>query len=210
VVIRYQQADFTVCLDAPEVAARYAKQAIDAAVACGAKCNEKEKAETVLRLYSIGRLFHNLYATANDRRYYQPAHDIYAATIPLLGEPARADAQKVSDLLEKSFKNLKPGTGTHDKGNVEVLLNRHSPEVQSCYEGVLGANPKLGGTLVLSIESDASGAIKGATTEPAAGLADMPAVAACVIEHARQWKLPKRGMAGNTRIKMTYTLSVRK
>ena len=27
----------------------------------------------------MGRLFHFLYATAHDDRYYQPAHDLYAA-----------------------------------------------------------------------------------------------------------------------------------
>lgn len=207
-VIRYSQADFTVRLDAPDVAAGYAKRAIDALTACGAKCAAKDKAEIIQGIYVMGRLFHNLYATANDRRYYQPAHDLYALTIPLLGSPdARSDAQKVSEILEKTFKNTKVGTGTHDKGTLGALLGRHNPEIEACYEAALGANPKLGGTIALTLESDATGVIKGVATEPKAGLSELSAVAGCVAGHAKQWKLPKRGMAGSTRIKMSYTLS---
>ena len=209
-VVRYSQADFTVRLDAPEVAVTYAKQAMAALTACGAKC-DKERADFVRRFYDMGRLFHNLYATANDRRYYQPAKDLYEATIPLFSNPsARGDAQKISDILEKTFKNTKAGTGTHDKGNMASLLAYHNAEIQACYEAGLSANSKLGGTITLNLESDASGAIKGVSTEPNAGLADLPAVAGCVADHAKQWKLPKRGMPGSTRIKMSYGLSVMK
>ena len=209
VVIRYSQADYIVCLDKPEAAAAYAKQALDALASCGAKCTDKDN--TVQRLYNMGRLFHNLYATANDRRYYQPAHDLYAWTIPLLNDPsARGDAIKVSDILEKTLKNTRVGTGTHDKGTLGALLNRHGNEVQACYEAVLGANPKLGGSITLRLESDATGAIKGAATEPKAGATELSAVAGCVEQQAKQWKLPKRGMPGTTRIKMSYNLAPKK
>ena len=209
VVIRYSQADYEICLDTPEVTAGYAKQAIDALGACAGKCPDKDS--TVQRIYNIGRLFHNLYATANDRRYYQPAHDLYAMTIPLLADAAaRTDAQKVSEILEKTFKNTKVGTGTHDKGTLSALLNHHNFEIQACYEAGLSTNPKLGGSITLNLESDATGAIKGAVTEPKAGLADLSAVAGCVAERAKAWKLPKRGMPGSTRIKMRYAFAVKK
>ena len=204
--IRASQAEFMVQLDTPEVAVKYAQQAVAALGPCGAKCN---KDDIVQRMYFVGRLFHNLYATANDRRYYQPAHDLYALTIPELPAATRGEAQGVSDILEKTFKNTKVGTGTHDKGTLGVLLNHHNLEVEACYEATLGTNPKFGGTLTLTLDSDASGAIKGVATEPAAGLADLAAVAGCVADHAKQWKLPKRGMAGSTRIKMSYTLAVK-
>ncbi len=204
--IRASQAEFLVQLDTPEVAVKYAQQAVAALGPCGAKCN---KDDIVQRMYFVGRLFHNLYATANDRRYYQPAHDLYALTIPLLPAATRSEAQGVSDILEKTLKNTKAGTGTHDKGTLGVLLNHHNLEVEACYEATLSTNPKFGGTLTLTLDSDASGAIKGVATEPAAGLADLAAVAGCVADHAKQWKLPKRGMAGSTRIKMSYTLAVK-
>jgi hypothetical protein len=210
-VIRYSQADFTVRLDTPEVATKYAKQAIDALAPCGAKCTDKDKADTIQGVYLMGRLFHILYATANDHRYYEPAHDLYAWTIPLLADPAiQAQAQKDAKILETTLKNIKVGTGTHDKGALGALLGRHNLEIQACYEAGLGANPKLGGTITLNLESDATGAIKGVATEPKAGLTELSAVAGCVADHAKQWKLPKRGMAGSTRIKMSYTFAVKK
>jgi len=207
-VIRYSQADFTVRLDTPDVAATYAKQAIDAIGKCDARCTAKDKADIVQGVYLMGRLFHILYATANDHRYYEPAHDLYAMTIPLLADPAlQAQAQKDAKILETTLKNTKVGTGTHDKGAIGALLARHTPEVQACYEAQLSANPKLGGTITVNLESDATGAIKGASTEPKAGLTDLSAVASCLVERAKQWKLPKRGMAGNTRIKASYTFT---
>jgi tetratricopeptide (TPR) repeat protein len=210
-VIRYSQADFTVRLDTPDVAAKYAKQCIDAIAACGAKCSDKDKADTIQGIYLMGRLFHILYATANDQRYYQPAHDLYDLTIPLLADPAtKAQAQKDAKVLETTLKNTKVGTGTHDKGALGALLARHNLEIEACYEAGLGANPKLGGTITVNLESDATGAIKGAASEPKAGMTDLSAVAGCIVEHAKRWKLPRRGMAGNTRIKMSYTLSVKK
>jgi hypothetical protein len=211
VQIRYSQAEYAVYIDKPDDAAAYAKQSIDLVASCGTKCSDKEKTDAVLRLYNLGRLLHNLYATANDKRYYQPAHDVYALTIPLMTDAGqRAEAQKVSDILEKTLKNTKVGSGTHDKGTLAALLNRQGTQVQACYEAGLRTNPKLGGNIILNLESDASGVIKGAATEPKAGAADLSAVAGCVAEHAKQWKLPRRGMPGNTRIKMSYTLSVKK
>jgi hypothetical protein len=161
-------------------------------------------------IYLMGRLFHILYATANDKRYYQPAHDLYALTIPLLPGATKMQAQKDSTTLETTLKNTKVGTGTHDKGALGALLARHTPEIQTCYEAVLAASPKMGGTITLMLESDATGAIKGAASEPKAGLTDLPAVAGCVIEHAKTWKLPRRGMAGSTRIKVGYTFAIKK
>jgi tetratricopeptide (TPR) repeat protein len=207
-VIRYSQADYTIRLDTPEVAAKYAKQAIEALGPCGAECN---KNDTVQRVFHMARLFHILYATANDSRYYQPAHELYGLTIPLLGDAAaRAQAEKDVKVLETTLKNLKVGTGTHDKDAIRNLLGYHNPEIETCYEMALQTNPKLGGPITVHLESDATGVIKGVATEPKAGLTDLSAVAGCVADRAKQWKLTKRGMKGNTRIKMTYTFGVKK
>ena len=210
-LIRYSQAEFAVRLDTPDVAARYGKQAIEAFGPCAAKCSDKDKSDTVLKVYLIGRLFHTLYATANDRRYYQPAHDLYEVTIPLLGDAAtRTQAQKDAKVLEVTLKNIKVGTGTHDKGAVGALLVWHNAEIDACYEAGLAMNPKLGGTITLTLESDATGATKGLMTEPKPGQTELSAVAGCVIERAKQWRLPRRGMPGSTRIKMSYAFSVKK
>jgi tetratricopeptide (TPR) repeat protein len=208
-VIRYSQADFTVRLDAPEVAARFAKQALDALAACGTRCADKDKASMYSDVNLMGQLFHLLYATANDHRYYQPAHELYELTIPKLEPTRRTDAQQNLKKLETTLKNTKVGTGTHDKGAVGALLGRHNLEVQACYEAVLGTNPKLAGTITLNLESDATGGIKGLSLEPKPGTSELSAVTACVGERAKQWKLPKRGMPGSTRIKMSYVLATK-
>jgi hypothetical protein len=215
-VLRYTQADYTVRLDDPATAAKLAKQSLDALPACGTKCSDKDKENVVESVYIMGRLFHILYATAHDDRYYQPAHDLYAASVPLItmNDKVREEAAKDQANLEGSFKAMKAAYGTHDKGAIGALLGRHNQEVQACYEQGLAANPKLGGSLVVNLESDQTGAIKGATTQPAAGLQDMAMVAGCVAARAKSWNLPKRangnGAPGVTRIKLTYSMSVAK
>jgi tetratricopeptide (TPR) repeat protein len=207
-VIRYTQADYTVRLDNPEAAAKYAVQAVEALPACGTKCSDKDKYNVVYSVYIMGRLFHILYATAHDDRYYQPAHDLYANSVSKLtmDDKVRADAQKDADTLEKTFKAMKAGVGTHDKGAIGALLGRHNQEVQDCYERGLAANPKLVGSITVNLESDETGAIKGVATEPKAGMADLAAVAGCVANRAKAWTLPKRAQAGSTRIKISYSM----
>jgi hypothetical protein len=207
-VLRYQQAQFSIALDQPDLSAKLGKAMIESLPPCGAKCTEEDKQSLIKNVYGMGRLFHVLYATANDVRFYQPAHDIYAATnLLIMDNTLRAEAQKDLAVLETTLKNTKAGTGTHDKAAIGALLQRHNQEVQACYETGLSANPKLGGSLVLNLESDESGAIKGASTEPKAGAEGVSAVAGCVIEAAKTWKLPKRGSRGATRIKMSYNLA---
>lgn len=210
-VIRYSQADFTVRLDAPDVAAKFAKQAVEAYKPCAEKCTAKDKADTIKGVYLLGQLFHVLYATANDSRYYQPAHELYDLTIPQLDAAQQAEAQKnnLVKKLETTLKNTKVGTGTHDKGALSALLPRHNLEVQACYEVALGTNPELAGNVVVNLEADNTGAIKGVATEPKAGAADLSAVAGCIANRVKQWKLPRRGMAGTTRIKLTFGLAAK-
>lgn len=210
-VIRYSQADFTVRLDAPDVAAKFAKQAVEAYKPCAEKCTAKDKADTIKGVYLLGQLFHVLYATANDSRYYQPAHELYDLTIPQLDAAQQAEAQKnnLVKKLETTLKNTKAGTGTHDKGALSALLPRHNLEVQACYEAALGTNPELAGNVVVNLEADNTGAIKGVATEPKAGAADLSAVAGCIANRVKQWKLPRRGMAGTTRIKLTFGLAAK-
>jgi tetratricopeptide (TPR) repeat protein len=210
-VLRYQQAEFEVRLDAPDTAAKFAKQALDEFPACGTSCSDKEKQEIITNIFNMGRLFHVLYATANDQRYYQPAKDIYVWTFSLISDTKqKAENKKSFEMLEKTLANTKVGTGTHQKEAISTLLSRHNQEAQACYESVLAANPKLGGAVILNLEIEQAGNVKGVSTEPKAGLADISAVAGCLGERAKTWKLPKRGQAGSTRIKLTYNLSPRK
>jgi hypothetical protein len=208
-VIRYSQADFTVRLDTPDIAAKFARQAIDAYKPCADKCTAKDRADMIKGVYLLGQLFHVLYATANDSRYYKPAHELYELTTAMLEPAQQAEAQQNLKKLETTLKNTKVGTGTHDKGALGALLPRHDLEVQACYEAAIQTNPELAGNVVVNLEADAGGAIKGVATEPKAGAADLSAVAGCIANRVKQWKLPRRGMAGTTRIKVTFALAVK-
>ena len=210
--IRYEQADYEVRLDDPATVATYAKQAIDALTAC-AKCNAQTKENIVEGIYVMARLFHGLYATAHDARFYQPAHDLYAMAIPLM-TANKAEAQKDQTQLEETHTRMKRAKpGQHDPGQLTPLLSRHNQEVQACYEQALAADPKLAGTLVVNLDADQTGAITGASTDPKAGMEGVAAVAGCVAEHARAWRLPKKdngtAPASSTRITLTYKLGVR-
>lgn len=215
-VLRYTQGDYTVRVDDPATAAKFAKAAIAALPACGTKCKDQDKENIVESVYIMGRLFHILYATAHDDRYYEPAHDLYAAAVPLItmNDKVRTDAQKDQANLEGTFKVMKAGAGTHDPAALGALLKRHNQEVQACYEQALSANPKLAGTLVVNLESDQTGAIKGVSTEPRGGLQELAMVATCVGERAKKWSLPKRangqGAPSTTRIALDYVFSAAK
>ena len=215
-VLRYSEADDTVRLDDPVKAAAFAKQAIDSLPACGTKCSNQDKENVVESVYIMGRLFHILYATAHDDRYYQPAHDLYAESIPLItmNPKMQEDAGKDQAFLEGSFRSMKAGQGKYDPQAIGALLGRHNQEVQACYERALAANPKLAGNLVVNLDADQNGVIKGVATEPHAGAQDMAMVAGCVAERAKAWKLPARangkGAPGTARIKITYNASLKK
>ncbi|HEY1557824.1 MAG TPA: AgmX/PglI C-terminal domain-containing protein [Kofleriaceae bacterium] len=214
---RYQQVDYALKLDDPAQVEKYAKLTLDALSACAASlCPDKDKLGYYTNIYGVTTLLYVWYASAHDDRFYQPAYDLYQALIPLL----QSDPQVSKDLLQNST-NLaqfhanfakKPELGAHAKDQIARLLEQHNQELQACYEQSLAANPKLGGTLVMNLESDQSGEMKGVSTEPKAGVSDMSAVAACAIEHAKTWRLPKiaNGTGTHTtRIKMTYSMSQR-
>jgi tetratricopeptide (TPR) repeat protein len=211
-VIKYQQGDYTVRLDDPATAAKYALEALKALPACGAKCSNQDKENVVESVYIMGRLFHILYATAHDDRYYQPALDLYQASVPLItmNEQTHTQAEKDQANLLATFKTMKHDAGKYDKDAIGAILKRHNQEVQACYEQVLSANPKLGGTLTINLEANAQGQITGASSEPKAGMQDMSAVAGCVVSRAKTWKLPQKingKGTGTARMKLIYNLS---
>ncbi|MBX3162211.1 MAG: AgmX/PglI C-terminal domain-containing protein [Deltaproteobacteria bacterium] len=207
-VLPYSQADFAIRLDNPERSAKYAKIALDAVQACDAKCGAKEKTEIVNRIAIIARLFHVLYATTNDIRYYQPANDIYIAVIPQIADQGRrTEINKDAGTLQQTFKTAKAGSGNHDRAAINALLSQHNQEIQACYELGLLADPKLGGTVTVTVESDNTGENKGVNLDPKPGVAGLSAVTTCIEPLARKWKLPKRGMAGSTRVKISYNLT---
>jgi len=212
---RYKEVDFAMKLDDPAQVEKYAKLTLEALNACGALC-DKDRLAYETNLYGVTTLLYVWYASAHDDRFYQPAYDLYQALIPLL----QSDPQLSKDILQKTTDlaafhtnfQKKPELGAHAKDQIARVLEQHNQEIQACYEQALAANPKLGGTLVMNLESDQTGAIKGVSTDPKAGVADMAAGAPCATEHATTWHLPKiaNGTGSHaTRIKLTYSMSLR-
>jgi hypothetical protein len=211
--LRYAESSYALRLDDPASVTKYGKLTLDALSACAAKCT-KDKEALVETVVSHARLLYVLYATAHDDRYYQPAHDLYLAVMPFLtGTALEKGTLEESTNLESFKKAMKPTDGTHAKDQIARLLDLHDQEVQACYELGLATNPKIGGTLVVHLESDQTGVVKGASTDPKGGAADMALVASCVADRAKQWRLPKiangTGPAHTTRIKLTYSLAPR-
>lgn len=211
VSILFEQAQMSLPLDAPADVAKYSKAAIEALPACGSACTPADAQNVVLAAFNLAARFHSIYATANDRRYYDAAHDMYADITSKIVDPAKKSmADDYSKKLELTMAHAKVGTGRHDKNDTAAVIDFHSQEIQACYEVGLGTNSKLIGDITLTLDVDQTGAIKGVTTEPKAGAADLAMVAGCVADHAKSWKLPARGSKGGTRVKVPYNLSLRK
>jgi tetratricopeptide (TPR) repeat protein len=166
----------------------------------------KVSADTVQRLHTIAQLFYQLHEATNDHRYYQPTYDLFAMTIPLLGNGAtRARAQQEMRKLEAGLAQSTSANHALDRTALHDLLVLHDEEVTACYEASLTAHPALTGGIALALEVDGRGAVQRATARPIEGGADLTAVAGCIAERARGWKLPVRGGA---RLTLSYTLSV--
>jgi hypothetical protein len=207
--LRYEQSDYAIRLDDPDAVAKYATAALQGVNACGAGCPTAGNQELVKYIAGTARLLGVLFANDNDPRYYAPAVAIYNAVVPMMtfSQKDQEDTARDKATVDQWKAKLKPTDGKHDKGAIGVLLSRHNQEVQACYEQVLSGNPKLGGTLTVRLEADQTGAIKGASTEPKGGVANLAAVASCVADHARGWKLPTHGAPGITRISLSFALA---
>ena len=201
----FQQAEFTLRFDDPVSGARLGKQALDAVAACGAACPDRE--DVIAAVQRIATFYHSIYATSQDLRFFAPAHDLYTAVIAVSTAEKKPVVEQLSKQLDQTKKNVRAGGGIHDKEIVAALMGLHAQEVLACYESILSAQPKMTGTLQLSLELDKSGAVTGATSTPPAGDAELAAVAKCALERGKVWRLPARGKPGVTRVKLTYELS---
>jgi hypothetical protein len=211
VSILFDQASLTLPLDAPTDVAKFSKAAIEALPACGAACTKADAQNVILATFNLSARFHSIYATANDRRYYDAAHDMYAEVTPKIDDVTKRNtAADYSNKLELTMAHAKVGTGRHDKNDTAAVIDFHAQEIQACYEDALAKNGKLTGDVTLMIDLDQTGAVKGVTTDPKAGSADLAAVAGCVADRAKGWKLPARGSQGTTRVKTPYHLTLRK
>lgn len=210
VSIPLEQADFAMKLDDPATVEKYATAAVNALPGCGSACTAKDAENVVLTVSVQATGLHSTYAAANDPRYYEPAKNLYALTLPkIMDTERRRQIGDYQGALESTHKYMKPNTGRLAKDVVARTVNEHNQEIQACYEAVLTGNPKVGGAIVVTMDLEQSGAVKGVSTEPKAGAADLSAVAACIVDRQKTWKFPARGSAGGTRVKVTYNTAKR-
>lgn len=238
IAVRAAQAEFAVRLDAPEIVVKHASEAIDAFALCGAirpalatttpdKWNAAEqrarsewdaeqraacvsaRVDAVKRLSALAQVFYDLHSIASDPRYGQATRALYTMVIPLLENAAtRARAQDELTAVQAPRAERANGAGSSDAAALRELLVLHDEEISACYEARLAVNPVLSGAIGLTLEVDATGAVQGVETQPAAGSAELPAVARCTADRARRWKLPALG-ASRTRIALRYALSIK-
>ncbi len=205
--VRYQQAELTLRYDDPVSGARYGKQSLDALKACGANC--ADRTEVISAVQQIATFFHSIFGTSFDQRYYAPARELYEAVLAAADDAKKPAVQQLIGQLEETKKRVRPGAGVHDKELVAALLGRHSQEILACYENALVTSAAtFTGDLSLVLEFDAQGSATGVTSTPAAGEADVAAVAKCASERAKLWRLPARGKPGVTRITLSYGLAL--
>ena len=208
--MRFQQAEYALRLGKVDAVASFVDQALKSLATCGTACTAADASELEKSSINLANLFYTVFATAEDPRFFQPAHDLYASiTANAPDALSKADATKYSAQLEQTKKSAKPGIGTSDKTATTPFLRIHDQEVQACYENGLLLNPTLAGSLTLTIEFDATGAAKGVATEPPGGAADLAAVATCAEAHARTWLIPSHSKPGTTKIKLPYQLTPR-
>lgn len=198
VVFRYHQADYAFRLNHPGEAAARAIEAHRRLAACGVRCPGPTGQAVTERLLKLAQFSHTVYTRSQDTAHYDAAVALYQHYNAI---PGRADADAARGYLsslQEAKAGAEPGAGKHD---LEVLMNffhARREVVAACYESALLRQPGLEGSLRLSIEIDATGAVGGAKSEPGAGAEGMAQVAGCVIERARTLSFPSRTVPGKT------------
>jgi hypothetical protein len=198
VAIPLEQARFEARLGAPDAVVRYSAKAIRAISSCRATCGRTQ--DVYAQICVLAESMHAIYTSANDDRYYQPAHDLYALCAERVADHARHEELASNTThLELSRQALRPHTGRLGRSNVKYLIANHDQEVQACYESALVANPELTGDFTLGLEIEQDGRVRTADANR-----ELAGVAGCVAAAAKAWAFPARGAFGVTRATIHY------
>ena len=180
--IRYQQADFTVRLDTPDVAAKYALEALKAIPPCGTKCSEQDKQDLTYGVFGIGPPVPRALRDG-ERRPLLPA-----GARSLHGDgrhpDGRREARRGAEEPRHARADAEEHEGRHrharqgrDRRRCSTATTRKSrPATRRRSRRTRSSAARV----TVNLEADATGAIKGVSTEPKSGLADLSAVAGCV------------------------------
>lgn len=206
---RYRQADYAFRLGRPAEAAARAIEAAEALGPCGAACPPATHQAVADRILKLAQFSHTVYARSQDGAHYDAAVTLYQRYAAI---PGRADADSARGFLA-SLRETKagadPAAGKHDPEVLSNYLAARHEVLAACYEAALVAQPALDGSLRLTLEIAADGAVRGATSEPPPGAEGMPLVSACAIARARAWRFPARALPGTTTLSAAVELRQR-
>jgi hypothetical protein len=83
-----------------------------------------------------------------------------------------------------------PAKPAIDQATLAAVVGKNRPAVLKCFAEGKKANPKLKGTLTLTLGVDASGAVKRVQVQST--ITGQPMLAACVVKAAHAWHFPAR------------------
>jgi tetratricopeptide (TPR) repeat protein len=195
---RYRQADYAFRQGRPAEAAARAIEAAAALGPCRAACPPATHQAVADRILKLAQFSHTVYARSQDGAHYDAAVTLYQRYAAL---PDRSDADAARGFLaslRETKASADPAAGKHDAEVLSNYLAARREVLAACYEAALAVQPALDGSLRLTLEIAADGAVRGATSEPAAGAEGIPLVAACAIERVRGWRFPARALPGTT------------
>jgi hypothetical protein len=195
------QMDYYLRTDEPAKVADAALGAWEALAACDpAVCQTKQAQQQTLldNMEKLALHFHTIYATSLDDKYYEPAMRLYDFYLQDQARPNHGKVTTYVSQLKETKANTAPSNGKHTKEMMGTAVDFRKQAFLRCYETVLQADPKLSGSVKVTIEIEHTGKVSGAQTEPAGGKEGMAAVAKCLDEEVRTWTFPGRSMAGKT------------
>jgi hypothetical protein len=209
VTLRFQQAEHRFRLDDPEGAATRAIEAVAGLGPCAAACAGKLAADVAARLTQLAQFSHSVYLTTRDPRHAAAARRLYAA---YLERPDRHDTAQFKGYLARlddSERNPPATAASHGAKLLGDLALVRREELTACYEAVRLREPALEGAIRLSLEISAPGEVVGVASDPAGGAAGLGAVATCLAERVRAWRIPARATPGVTRVHLPLVLRPR-
>jgi len=204
VPFRFRQSDFAARQNLPDRAADLAIEAHKGLASCD-KCSPAVKNAVNQNLSNLGVFYHTTYHSTLDQKYYAPAEKLYQY-VGGLGTEKSEEAKTNLDNLKNTKERINMENGKHDQNNLRTMIMLRREVVKACYEAELLKNGALQGTLSLTLRISDSGAVSGASTEPAEGAEGLAAVATCVIARSKSWAFPGRTVAGTTKVTQAYTL----
>ncbi len=204
---KFREANYHLRLNQPSETADALIEAHQIAATC-AECDPNNVAAVVDSMGKIAIHFHTIYATTYDEAYYAPAKKLYDYYLAIQPAPANAGEIKTyAARLDETRQSAATAKGKHEVERMKERVDMRLLAVQACYESVLQANPELQGAVKVTLELDATGAVTGVNTEPAAGEDGMAAVAQCIAQDANTWTFPGRNVPGTTKVVLPLSFS---